>query len=384
MRILSISFWDLKTKWHYQDITFDKLTLLVGVSGVGKTKIIKSIKTLIEIALGGKVPLPIKWKINFEIGDTEYIWSGRSRYNEDNTFNVRNQYLLEHEQLVYMSKDNEIVEVFSRNENGTKFMGNIVPKTNSDVSLLSIFSEEEKIFKITSAFRNIHMFNFDYSKRKVVASLGDLNNEMHERLVRIKEEEPDIILKIMKSVDAPLVYKLAEANLYFPDVFNEIKLDFIDIFPRVDDIRIRTENEIEQDEKVVIYSVELKEVGTEQWVPQEDISAGMYKTLLFITLLKLTDEESVVIIDEFENSLGVNCIDEISAELIGEASRQFIITSHHPYIINNIAQDYWKIVTRNNVHVKAKSAKEYRLGESKHEAFKQLINLDAYLQGEEE
>lgn len=384
MRILSISFWDLKSKWNYQDITFDQLTLLVGVSGVGKTKIIKSIKTLTEIALGEKVPLPIKWKINFKIGDNEYLWSGRSKSNEVNTFNMRNQYLLEQEKLVYMSKDNEVVEVFSRQENETKFMGNIVPKTNSDVSLLSIFSEEEKIFKIISAFRNIHMFNFDYSMRKFVASMDSLDSEQHKKFLRMKEEEPDIVLKVMKSIDAPLVYKLAEASLYFPDVFKEIKLDFIDIFPRVDDIRIRMENEIQDDKKVVIYSVELKEAGTEQWVQQEDISAGMYKTLLFITLLKLTDEESVVIIDEFENSLGVNCIDEISAELIGEASRQFIITSHHPYIINNIAQDYWKIVTRNNVHVKAKSAKEYRLGESKHEAFKQLINLDAYLQGEEE
>ncbi|MGX4764758.1 AAA family ATPase [Bacillus mojavensis] len=384
MRILSISFWDLKTEWNYQDITFDQLTLLVGVSGVGKTKIIKSIKTLTEIALGEKVPLPIKWKINFKIGDNEYLWSGRSKSNEVNTFNMRNQYLLEQEKLVYMSKDNEVVEVFSRQENETKFMGNIVPKTNSDVSLLSIFSEEEKIFKIISAFRNIHMFNFDYSMRKFVASMDSLDSEQHKKFLRMKEEEPDIVLKVMKSIDAPLVFKLAEASLYFPDVFKEIKLDFVDIFPRVDDIRIRMENEIQDDKKVVIYSVELKEVGTEQWVQQEDISAGMYKTLLFITLLKLTDEESVVIIDEFENSLGVNCIDEISAELIGEASRQFIITSHHPYIINNIAQDYWKIVTRNNVHVKAKSAKEYRLGESKHEAFKQLINLDAYLQGEEE
>ncbi|MFP7692179.1 AAA family ATPase [Bacillus subtilis] len=384
MRILSISFWDLNTKWNYQDITFDQLTLLVGVSGVGKTKIIKSIKTLTEIALGEKVPLPIKWKINFRIGDNEYLWSGRSKSNEVNTFNMRNQYLLEQEKLVYMSKDNEVVEVFSRQENETKFMGNIVPKTNSDVSLLSIFSEEEKIFKIISAFRNIHMFNFDYSMRKIVTSMDSLDSEQHKKFLRMKEEEPDIVLKVMKSIDAPLVYKLAEASLYFPHVFKEIKLDFIDIFPRVDDIRIRMENEIQDDKKVVIYSVELKEVGTEQWVQQEDISAGMYKTLLFITLLKLTDEESVVIIDEFENSLGVNCIDEISAELIGEASRQFIITSHHPYIINNIAQDYWKIVTRNNVHVKAKSAKEYRLGESKHEAFKQLINLDAYLQGEEE
>ncbi|MGQ5176188.1 hypothetical protein ACSQ7W_07500 [Bacillus halotolerans] len=249
MKILSISFFDLKTQWHYQDITFDQLTLLVGVSGVGKTKIIKSIKTLREIALGKKVSSPIKWEMNFKIGDTEYSWSGLSRHNNAKTFNIRNQYFLEHEQLVYMSEDNEVVEVLSRHESEIKFMGNTLPKTNSDVSLLNIFSEEEKIFDIISAFRNIHMFNFDHEKVKVITPEDHLKSELHEKFLRLKEEEPDIVLKVMKSIDAPPVFKLAEANLYFPDIFKEIKLDFIDIFPRVEDIRIRIENEIRDNEK---------------------------------------------------------------------------------------------------------------------------------------
>ena len=64
-----------------------------------------------------------------------------------------------------------------------------------------------------------------------------------------------------------------------------------------------------------------------------------------------------------------------------ERDLQFIITSHHPYIINNISYKNWKIVTRNGGVVTAKDATDYDIGKSKHQAFTQLINLDAYSEG---
>ena len=48
----------------------------------------------------------------------------------------------------------------------------------------------------------------------------------------------------------------------------------------------------------------------------------------------LWPDGSVILIDEFENSLGVNCLDEITEDVVKESRRlQFILTSHHPYII---------------------------------------------------
>jgi hypothetical protein len=90
----------------------------------------------------------------------------------------------------------------------------------------------------------------------------------------------------------------------------------------------------------------------------------------------------VFLIDEFENSLGVNCLDDLTTALVShERDLQFIITSHHPYIINNISYSNWKIITRDGGVVTAHDADEFNLGKSKHQAFTQLINLDAYAEG---
>jgi len=59
---------------------------------------------------------------------------------------------------------------------------------------------------------------------------------------------------------------------------------------------------------------------------------------------------------------------------------QFIITSHHPYIINNIHYKNWKIVTRNGGKVSTQDADDF-MGKSKHEAFIQLINHPSYKTG---
>ncbi|MOA29450.1 hypothetical protein D3C78_1504630 [compost metagenome] len=60
---------------------------------------------------------------------------------------------------------------------------------------------------------------------------------------------------------------------------------------------------------------------------------------------------------------------------------QFILTSHHPYIINNIPLDNWKIVSRKAGVVDNYSAEHFNLQESNHEAFTKLINLSVYFDG---
>ena len=80
---------------------------------------------------------------------------------------------------------------------------------------------------------------------------------------------------------------------------------------------------------------------------QQDISNGMLKTIYYIVELFTMSEDSLVLIDEFENGLGVNCIDILSELMLSERNDlQFIITSHHPQIINAIDKDKWRIIDR--------------------------------------
>jgi hypothetical protein len=80
--------------------------------------------------------------------------------------------------------------------------------------------------------------------------------------------------------------------------------------------------------------------------------------------------------------LGVNCINVLTEDLIYENSRlQFIATSHHPYIINKIPYNYWKIITRKGGQIKTHDAKDFDLGASSHERFLNLVNLPQYKSG---
>ena len=57
---------------------------------------------------------------------------------------------------------------------------------------------------------------------------------------------------------------------------------------------------------------------------------------------------------------------------------QFIITSHHPKIINGIERNKWKIVDRNCEIVKNSDSNDYGIGNSQHNAYFNLINRWEY------
>ena len=86
-------------------------------------------------------------------------------------------------------------------------------------------------------------------------------------------------------------------------------------------------------------------------------------------------ENSLVLVDEFENGLGVNCIDLLSELILTERKDlQFIITSHHPKIINAIDMDKWRIIDRDGCVVKNSDSLIYGIGNSQHDAYFNLIN----------
>ena len=97
--------------------------------------------------------------------------------------------------------------------------------------------------------------------------------------------------------------------------------------------------------------------------------------VLTIILAMLNARDGILLIDEFENGLGVNCIDVLAELLLGERrDLQFVITSHHPKIINQISNKKWKIIERDIATVKNFTAEEYGIMHSQHDAYFNLIN----------
>ncbi|KFA90838.1 hypothetical protein Q664_25995 [Archangium violaceum Cb vi76] len=133
-------------------------------------------------------------------------------------------------------------------------------------------------------------------------------------------------------------------------------------------------------------SFKLKEHGVPKWIRAEDISSGMARTLNHLVDLMLAPAGTVVLIDEFENSLGVNCMGPLTDFILSRANDlQFVITSHHPYIINNIPKSHWKLVRRKGSTVRVTPASEIPAlqGPSAQDDFIRLINSPEFEEGME-
>ena len=90
MKILDFSYDNSFDGWHLKNVQFDDINLLVGLSGVGKTRILKSILGLRNIA-NGRTLNGIKWSVNFiDSNNKKYNWNGEFSsiqnidYDDDN------------------------------------------------------------------------------------------------------------------------------------------------------------------------------------------------------------------------------------------------------------------------------------------------------------
>ncbi|WP_309736171.1 AAA family ATPase, partial [Chamaesiphon sp. OTE_75_metabat_556] len=245
-----------------------------------------------------------------------------------------------------------------------------MPKFPPSESLIKILRSKDKIIPIINGLSLIVDSQVQQSGRWVGSSIHDRTDGLS--------------LSDIRGINGTLVDRLGLLWINNREIFDRVKSNFIEIFQQVADFRIlTTRSRFEWSEKASpIFSLELKEIGVDQWITQSNLSMGMLKTLAHIVEIYLLAEGSILLIDEFENSLGVNCIDVVTELLNDRKDIQFIITSHHPYIINKIPMQYWKIITRKGSLVTATNATDYEeLSGSRHKVFTQLINLPDYTEG---
>lgn len=379
MKIKTLTYRENDNGLYIKNIDFDDITLLVGISGVGKTRILRSLMNVIDIVIKEKSLPGVEWKLIFEIDGNEYRWSGKFSDNsniQSNIINVCDDKELDLNNNVVSITEEELLKndkiLFSRKDNAIIFANKDLPKLNINKSLLTTLSGEENINEIITEFKKVYFMNLEEE------ILFGINASVFSEPTTIKRFKTNTLQKI-RNLQVPVLIKLAFTYYYDKQAFNKIKEEFRRIFSQVEDIRFTTINGKSKDIKTVI--LEIKERNT-TWIPQNLMSAGMIKTLVHIAKMKLLPNGSIIIIDEFENGLGINCIDNVAEEIEdNERDFQFIITSHHPYIINEIGITNWKIVMRKGSNILVKKANELNLGNSRHEAFKQLINSREYRKG---
>lgn len=367
MRIKSFEAKNHFLGWEIELIDFDdKLSLLVGVSGVGKTQILNAIHNLKKIANGESIN-GFEWKVTFETeAEKEFIWQGKFSVIEQKRINYFFTRSNEEEPIIHNETltHNEM-KIFNRNKDGFYYNDEKLPRLSSSESMISILKEEEIIESVKTAFDKIT--KKDYSKTNIV-NTSRMNGENETEL----KSKYDNIETIKKS-DLYIKDKIFISSENQLEVFNIIKNRFISIFPNVENIEFKQIKDEDYGRNLITPFLFIKEKQVKQWIFEENISSGMLRTFFHIAELYLSNDNSVILIDEFENSLGVNCIDILTEDLIHESQDiQFIATSHHPYIINNIPYEYWKVVSREGGKITVSNAAKLNLGKSKHDAFLQL------------
>lgn len=368
MRLKKLFYKNNHTGWTLKEVRFGSLTLLVGASGVGKTQTLKAISTLSRIA-GGSSQNGIEWNLEFEEAGIDYVWSGKfdtSREVADFVGGERPEFQILEESLTDTTNN---VELFSRDSQELKYHGIPTVKLDPNKSAIELLKEQSDIEPISKGFRRINWLKID-ERVYMYMAVRIINSERKRTLSQIKavpRQDPIVKLYLLKE------------NV--PDVFKKIEDRFIEIFPLVKSIDFDLR---ELGEEMIRPVLKIREKDVESWIKYPDISAGMYRTLCQIIMLTLAEDGDVILIDEFENGLGINCIDDL-ADMASDpdVNIQIIMTSHHPYIINNIPFNNWRVVTRRGSDVSVSTSDELRIGkQSKHDAFMQLIQTSAYRTGQ--
>ncbi len=381
MKIHSFSFNNKAEGLRINPIRFHDVSLLVGMSGVGKTLILQSILDLKRIINGDALD-GVEWEVRFSTENNDNcIWKGAFEKIDNALYPEYSPYKSDLEdsrsgsvetdrsilpKIIYEEVRIENQLIVDRRENNIVFKNTSIPKLSKDISVLKLLNGEENISPIYESFNRIH--ESDGPEKKANISSREIKALL----------EKDNTLEKIKNRRLSTYRKLALVYFSQKEVFSRIKNNFIEVFHQIEDIQFRND---EEDSSSPIH-LQLKEKNVSKWIPYFNISSGMLKTLLQISQLYLCAEGTVILIDEFENSLGINCIDILTEELLhNESNLQLIITSHHPYIINTIGMEHWKLVTRKGGEITVRDAGEYPLGKSRHEAFKQLMQLEDYKEG---
>ncbi len=385
MRIKSLMYRDTHSEWELAELEFfDDLTLLVGISGVGKTRILQAVSALRRIAQGEEDVRRwgTSWNLNFsDDQERKYQWTGELEEKgasdiptEDDDAGIYYPAAGRDEHVPHPRFKREFLSVdgvtlIERDETGIRLNGNPTPKLSPYESVVHLLSEEDQIAPAASCFDQILMENYSDDNTTFRHYPARLIDELREKLSDINS---------IRKASYSTRIKLALAAESHPEILAQIVGRFTEVFPQVETVEIRRVRTRYED----LYQLQIKEHGVGRWIPEHKFSSGMRRTLMHLSRMLLWPDGMVVLVDEFENSLGINCINFVTEDMVRQSRRlQFIITSHHPYIINTVDVANWKIVSRNGMVVSAEKATDLGLESSSHESFIKLLNLPQYEAG---
>jgi predicted ATP-dependent endonuclease of OLD family len=371
MRIIKYSYEDIgENGFKLGEIKFRTMNLLIGFSGSGKTRLLNTIFNLGRVAVNQESVKVGSWKIEFQIRKKQYSWELWIEKDEGGKTIVMVDILKD------LSDDKLIVK---RTLDSFEYFGKQLPKLKKSETSVSLLRDEKEIEPIHQAFSRILKRDFahdsssqDYLEYEPLSAYsidimkkGNANFEslMHSQ-VRL-----NVLMYALKKYDSKY-FKL------FSDYFKEV-------FPNVEeidikDIRFFNPNAPNLETPVIC----LKEKDVDQWIQFKRLSSGMQKVIIMMAdVVMLRDNEWLFLVDEYENSLGPKIIDFYYNWIqYIDSPNQFLMTSHHPHVINNIPIEDWYICTRKGSSVDFIYGDDLTeiIGKSNQSSFTKLLNSSLY------
>ena len=380
MKIRSLTYADIDSAgWSLARLRLKSgINLFVGASGSGKTRVLNIVFNLSRFAASDRFANG-HWTLHFTHADVDYTWTCRGIAGADDP--TENHV---HSETLWIGTPDHVDSlIFSRDEKTFRLLDKEVPILSTESTAIYLLREDPAVRSVHEAFARVLRRRFWSEDLSSAISLQPLARAVIKKLDR----RPSIVelAKIQAQASSHVLLYLLER--YFKPQFELISEHFQRVFPFVSDLRVRSAADalglpLGSDVPVIL----VKEKGIKNPVPFHDISSGMQKVLLIITDVVIAPPDLLYMIDEYENSLGVNAINFLPpflADCGGE--RQFLITTHHPLLINAVPVTDWLVFQRRGLEIKVTHGEdlEGRYSKSRQQRFIQLVNDPLYTEGVE-
>ena len=368
MKINTFSFKHKLSGWEVEPIELGHLNLLVGLSAAGKSQILRALWLIRDVALGRPIS-SIEWSIDFSVDGEPYQWKGafsETALGENDKIEYERIINLHSNQSIERKKDNALVIIDPLNLDLNKAYS---PQQAGKGLLFTLYADYDFIQKAVQGFKKMVL-------RDHTLSQADILSDFYKTRFRFdKALYGNFSLTDLQKSGLTTAERLLIAHRNDLPEVRAIKDEFIQIFPQVTDWTIDEIKNRGVDGGHIEYKIKTSGGNSRKWIPHWNISSGMLRTLNYLIELNLANTETVFLIDEFENSLGHNCLPRIAEDILMRSlDQQFIMTSHHPDIINEFDRACWKVISRKNGRISNANATDLPFSRSLHEPYLALIN----------
>ncbi len=374
MRILSYEFKEPQTTgWTFEKVDLGRLNLIVGDSGSGKTRFLNTLFSLGMNVTGKRNHLfHGSWKTRLEQNGNVYKWEIRIDHVSTGNPIVQKELLINESAPEF--------PIIQRDETTFLFEGRTLPKLSRENTSIELLQDEDVIHPLHDGFGKLLRRDFSKDGLRAYIRYEVIPADFLEQQVQ------DLGQLFRKALG--LNSKLHILKKSFPETYQKICSYYQELFPFIEEIAVRDVKnirlQIDVDSVGISPVFSIKEKQVTDWIPVPELASGMQKALLILTDLYSLPEGSIYLIDEYENSLGVSVIDFLP-ECLNKLEKdiQVIITSHHPYVINQIPIKDWIVFHRDGSTVKARYGQSNveHYGRSKQRQFIQLLNDPFYNRG---